>query len=327
MSEVQARRLREGAHTRRSVMLMAGGLLAFPGPVPVRAADTVGDWRRRTGIYRFGLVAPSGYPSRDALDGFARHAAGRLAMPVEALVFRDAPSLVDALISGRLEQAALPALAYGAGEARCQCLVPLAAPVASNGATGLRSVLAVNHDEVKVFADLAGKTVGYGPPGSLTGDIIPAFAFRFLGNRLAASGLSLKAAASFEEAAGRFARGEVAAMFAWEYEGGLVPEAREQSLAGRITAGAGGPPVSALWRSDVVPFGPHCVRADMPAAVRALVAGMMIAMAQEAPDAFDAVSPSLGGGMRAVTAADYAFTLALARDLGTRRSQDRPELP
>ncbi len=306
-----------------AVRLIAGGLLASfvagAWPAAAQTGDNVADWRKRTGVYRFGMIAPAGAAARVGLDAFASHLSGRLGMPAEAFVFPDAASLIDALISGRLEHAALPALGFAAAEVRCQCLIPVAAPLADNGANGIRGVLLANSDRVKGFSDLAGRPIGIGPDGSMTGDVIPSVAFRFLGKPLSDAGFDLRKSETVEAAIAAFVDGKIEALYTWEYEGGDAVAARAQSVAGRISALPGSPPVTVLWRSDVIPFGPHAVRADMPVAIRTLLATTLEALPDDSPEAFDAVSPSLGGGMRAVNAGDYAFVVTLAQALAARR--------
>ena len=71
-----------------------------------------------------------------------------------------------------------------------------------------------------------------------------------------------------------------------------------------------------VWQSPLIPFGPHVLRRDMPAELKALIADALMAMANEAPDALDAVDRSSigGGGFVPAAAKDYAVIEELVAD-------------
>jgi phosphonate transport system substrate-binding protein len=76
--------------------------------------------------------------------------------------------------------------------------------------------------------------------------------------------------------------------------------------------------VRVVWQSDLVPFGPHAVRKDMPEELKTLLLSALTGMTAEAPDALDAVDPSGigGGGFVAATPADYDTVAALVAGSG-----------
>src|SRR5205085_1730708 len=60
---------------------------------------------------------------------------------VEFVVARDYAALIDAQASARIEYAIYSATAYATALQRCGCVEPLVAPVDTDGAAGIRSVL------------------------------------------------------------------------------------------------------------------------------------------------------------------------------------------
>ena len=63
-----------------------------------------------------------------------------------------------------------------------------------------------------------------------------------------------------------------------------------------------------IWRSPLIPFGPHVVRTDLPPQIRRQIDGALAAMATDSPAALDAVDRSSvgGGGFVTVATGDYA---------------------
>lgn len=285
----------------------------------VCAWPAVADWRTETGVFRVGMVesgagggSPQHYaPFRDAVSA-------AIGMPVEVLLLRDAPSLIDAQTAGRIEYAVLSALGFAAGQEMCACLVPLAAPTAASGAFGVQSTLVVRPGEGDGRTALADGPVGYGPSGSLTGDLAPMVSFRFAGKPLREAGLNLSAQPSFETARDAFVAGELVAFFAWDYaapDGAARPGG---GLAATLVARAEDA-AEVTWRSSVVPFGPHVVRDTVPDDVRQALTSMLAALDEVSPAAFDAISPSLAGAFRPTVPGDYDFAIELVRSLSARR--------
>ncbi|MCR9122260.1 MAG: PhnD/SsuA/transferrin family substrate-binding protein [Phyllobacteriaceae bacterium] len=283
------------------------------------ASPAHADWRTETGVFRVGVVdqsAGTGSPERYA--PFRDAVSTAISMPVEILLLRDAPSLIDAQTAGRIEYAVLSALGYAAGQEMCECLVPLAAPTSASGAHGVQSALVVRTGGGDARAVLAAGPVGYGPSGSLTGDLAPTISFRLAGRSLGEAGLDLTAQPSFEAARDAFLSGDLSAFFAWDYAAPDEASRPEDGLAAKVVAmGEGGTEIT--WRSGVVPFGPHAVRDTVPEDVRQALASMLAALNDMSPQAFDAISPSLAGAFRLTAPGDYDYAIELVRSLAERR--------
>ncbi|RNC91358.1 MAG: hypothetical protein ED558_15655 [Oricola sp.] len=285
----------------------------------VSASPAVADWRTETGVFRVGVVgsgagdgSPEHYaPFRDAVSA-------AIGMPVEVLLLRDAPSLIDAQTAGRIEYAVLSALGFATAQETCACLVPLAAPTAASGAFGVQSTLVVRPGEGDGRTALAGGPVGHGPTGSLTGDLAPMVSFRFGGKPLREAGLDLSVQPSFETARDAFVAGDLVAFFAWDY---AAPDGAPRpggGLAATVVA-LGDGAAEITWRSGVVPFGPHAVRDDVPEEVRQALTSMLVVLDEASPAAFDAISPSLAGAFRPTAPGDYDYAIELVRSVSALR--------
>lgn len=284
----------------------------------VAPQTALADWRTETGVFRIGVVGSGdGLSSPGRYEAFRAEVSAAIEMPVEILVLRDAPSLIDAQTSGRVEYAVLSSLGYAAAQQMCTCLEPLVAPTSSDGATGVRSVLVARQSQEGAEGMVSGP-VGYGPPGSLTGDLAPRIAFTLDDAPLEEAGLELVAQPSFEAARAAFLSGELAGLFAWDYATADAEAPQNGGLGAALTADGSSSAVI-VWQSDHVPFGPHVVRDSVPEDVREALREMLVALDAKSPEAYDAISPSLGGGFVAVSGSDYAF----ASRLVSERAQDR----
>lgn len=287
------------------------------GMVPVIVAmvlatgPAAADWRQDLGTFRVGFAAAGGVPVPvDRYEAFRKAVAETLGMPVEIVPERDAPALIDAVASARVEYAVLSALGYATAREMCGCVEPVAAPVNTDGATAFRSILLARAGEAERAADLDGKKVGIGPAGSVAGDMLPASLFRFDGKSLGGSGLDLVRIETARDGLDRLASGEIAALFTWEF---VRPGTARDFVEGpsRYLAQQGSGDVTVLWRSPPVRFGPHVVRKGLPPEARSALRRMLLSLDRESPEAFDSVSPSFGGGFEPVDDNDYRSATAL----------------
>ena len=254
--------------------------------------------------FRIGLVALPGEEAQ--VEGLGRIKAAysrALGLPVEVMVARDYAVLAQAQIDGRIDYAVYSAMAYAAAMRRCGCLAPLAAPVDSDGAIGLRSVLIVRRDDPGAQGRLA-----VGPADSLTTRLAP----------LAASGEAQMAAAegrlveteSAAQAQSMFLHGEVDGFFGWipaleqGEDGGDAPSAGAFS---QLSA-AGLDPSSwrVIWRSAILRYGPHAVRSDLPEPQKKRLSDLLARISGDEIDLGLRLARGHGGSFAAVGADDYA---------------------
>lgn len=254
--------------------------------------------------FRIGLVAlPGEEAGVEGLGQIKAAYSGALGLPVEVMVARDYAALAEAQIGGRIDYAVYSAPAYAAASLRCRCLVPLAQPVDAGGAVGFRSVLVVRTDGPGGAGRLA-----LGPADSLATRLAPLAASREA--REAAAGGRLVEAQSAAHAQALFLRGEVDGFFGWVPATAEDGDGDDAAVSGTLAwlAASGLDPSAwrVAWRSAVLRYGPHAVRADMPAARMERLAGLLARAADDGVDLGARLAGGHGGGFAAVSAADYA---------------------
>lgn len=250
--------------------------------------------------FRIGVVSRDGSDAR--LPGLARieTAFGRaLGREIEVYVARDFGRLIDAHIGGRIDYAVYTTQAFAAAQLRCGCLEPLAAPVASDGSVGIRSLL-----RARPAGSGEPPRLAVGARDSLATRLVP-LALSEAAKAAQAGGLLVDAGTA-GAARALFDDGEVDGYFAWE----------------PVHSGDGGPETDAApeagdgWRSDVIPFGPHAVRAGLGAELAGTVLAVLNGAPWETESAGALLDPRSTGRFIAVTLEDYRPALAAVALLG-----------
>lgn len=272
-------------------------------------------WREEIGTFRIGMVAQPG-AGRTVL-GLARIKeafAGVLAMPVEVFVARDLAALVEAQANARVDYAVYPATAYAVVSRLCACVEPLAAAIGEDGSTGVRAVLIArspgpDRDPPGAQRDppnLAGLRIAVPPAGAVIRDLVatggPA------GLELSASGAVLVEADGAAHAEKMFLDGSVDVILGWE------PSMRSgQPAAGteaRLVA-AGAAPLTLLWRSEPLRYGPHAIRLGLDPEVKAALIAFLTGLRDVMPDVYELLEKQHGGGFLPVSQQDYAIALEM----------------
>lgn len=132
------------------------------------------DWRDDIGTFRIGIVAePNGGNTVPGLAQLTQAFTNALGMKVEFVVARDYASLIEAQANARIEYAIYSATAYATAQQRCACVEPLVAPVDSDGAAGIRSVLLTRDGKLPGLADMETHRIVMPPPDSVGGSFLP----------------------------------------------------------------------------------------------------------------------------------------------------------
>jgi phosphonate transport system substrate-binding protein len=295
-------------------------LLAIAVALVCRPA--LADWRDDVKVLRVGFLA-SQAPAGDAarLEPFRAYLESRIGLPVELVPATTWAALIDAETSARVQYGIFSATSYAAAAASCQCIEPLALPAAFDGSRGFYSILVARaNGPITSLASADGARLALSGEDSVAGRLLPLKGFAANGIDPAtyfstivkedspAAALSALTAGSVDLAAAWSSlAGDAATGYSF---GALAQMARTGSLAMDQ--------VRVVWQSDLVPFGPHAVRKDMPEELKTLLLSALTGMSAEAPDALDAVDPSGigGGGFVAATPADYDTVAALVAGPG-----------
>ncbi len=293
----------------RSVLRVAALALAVVGvaALPARAG-----WRDDLKVLRIGTVAPHGAAYDMArLEPFRAYMQDRLGLPVEIVATADYGALIDAQASARVQYAIHSASSYVTTEALCACVEPVALPTAFDGSHGFHSVLVAHAGgAIASLADARGKRLALTGADSVAGRLVPLKALAAEGIDARSYFSSLLTAPDPEQAITMLFTDEADLATGWSSLSGDAAQGYSFGVFTRmVSAGAlAMDRLKIVWKSPLIPFGPHVVRRDLPEEAKTLIASALMAMADAAPDALDAVDGSSigGGGFAPVTAKDYA---------------------
>lgn len=253
--------------------------------------------------FRIGMVvAASDVPEIEGVSGIREMFSRALGRSVEVIAARDHEALVAAHVAGRVDYAIYTALSYAAA-ARCGCVEPIATPMTSEGAIGVRSILMTRTER-------ALERIAVGAPDSVAGRLAPlalwpdAFEAR--------SAQRLVDFPSAQDAQEEFVAGAVDAIFGWvpvSSSGENLPGGTPDRLAAMSSAGTES---RIEWESDVLRHGPHAVRADLSRDMRQKLVAMLV-------DGTDAelvyINRAYGGGFVAASRDDYQPAVKILESL------------
>lgn len=284
--------------SKHSVVTVLASFLCLHLSVGLSFAQDAG-WRDQIGTFKVGLVVQSGQPLPDR-DLIRAAFSAKLAMPVEVVVARDYPGLIDAQASGRVDYAVYSSLAYAVIAQYCQCVAPLVLPVGSQSGsidgriTGQRIIIRQHRDPISS----GGKT------RLIAAQDTQSFqAWDFVrGEEGFPADLEIVSAATHAEARTLFADRKADTLLDWEFvsddQKGIASEA---SLAG----GEG-------WRSKtVLPLGVHAVRKTIPAEARTLLLALMGNRDDGSENLYEQLEPVHNFSFKAAAEADVAPALIL----------------
>lgn len=287
-------------------------------PPPASAA-----WREDIGTLRVGVAA--GDDARGTvrrMELFRESLADKLDLPVEIVPFGDLLTLSDAQASGRIEYAIHSALSYATTSAVCNCVEPLAVPTFSGGAKSLRVIAIVSGNSTGnvsggIMATGPGAKAKLGVIGSPASNVHLDFARALLeqAGELPAA-FADGAVVAFDDAsaaANALASNEIGGILGWStLTGALADGYSHGTLRSLVQTGA--LPVGQLelaWQSPEIMLGPHAIRRNLPAELKGLLQGHLLALEGSTPAAYDSVSPDLAGGFRPVQPSDYSVVKGL----------------
>jgi phosphonate transport system substrate-binding protein len=317
------------------------GPKAFLAVAAVAALSAAGAhaaaWQDTHKALRVGFITTDGaaYDMRK-LEPFRAYLQAAVGMPVELVPALNYAALIDAEATDRVQYAIHSATSYVTTAARCACVEPLAVPAAFDGAKGFYAIILARADsQIRAPGDAKGKTLAVTAEDSIAGRLVPIKYLARDGIDVNTQFASVVEAKDPATAIAALQAGMVDLAVGWSsmtgdaaigYDFGVL---NSLVRAGSLTMDG----VRVVWRSPLIPFGPHAIRTDLPDDVKMKLASALTAMATTAPVALDAVDRSSfgGGGFKAVTDADYAVIadlIGVAPSAGpTSLSQPAPTPP
>ncbi len=276
------------------------------------AAPAAADWHDDFKVLRVGVLAGSDAGYRLAeLEPFRAYLQDKLGVPVELVPAGNYAALIDAEVSARVQYAINSASSFAAANASCHCLEPIALPTAADGAKGFYSLVVVKADSpVHALSDARGLRLAVAGPDSVAGRLVPMKAFAREGINAGTFFSRIVDTPDPAAAMGALLSGDADAATAWSSLTGDPANGYDFGLLTDLVANGtlSMDQVRVVWQSRLIPFGPHVVLASLPEALRNAIKDALLAMAEEAPDALDAVDRMSegGGGMVAADASLYA---------------------
>jgi phosphonate transport system substrate-binding protein len=308
MTLIQSRRTLAAADSIALRLAVAYALLVLLiGILSVTPARS--EWRAAIKVLRIGIVADAfGRDTAAGIDPFRTSLETALDIPVRIVVYDTAPALIAAHSHARVHYAIYSASAYAATWIRCRCVVPLVAARARDGKLGYHAILLVRPEaRYRSLGDIVGQSFLFSGRGSVAGDLLPRAAFRALG--VDSKDLTQTAGTAVGPLAALTALldGEVEAAFAWSSLSG-DPATGYSRGSLRQMAARGTTPDRALriiWRSPMIPHGPHAIHTGMPRQARAEIVSVLEDLADLYPEAYDAVQRVWSGGFEAIGHSAY----------------------
>ena len=170
------------------------------------------------------------------------------------------------------------------------------------------------------FPGAGGKRLGLGPKDLVSGSLVPRHALTAEGIDPSTFFLSITEYPSPEEAVAGLLEGEVDLAAAWtsmtgrEASGYTFGTFTRMVSEGTLSMDR----VHIIWRSSLIPFGPHAIRSNLPPELKRILSGALLSMAREDIEALDAVDRLGfgGGGFTSPDASLYATVIALVTPTG-----------
>lgn len=273
------------------------------------AVPAAASWRDDIGTLRVGFIAGDNPAYEVArLEKFRWRLQYALAVPVELFPARTYEALIEAQATGRVQYTVLSSLAYLSLDQRCDCVEPLVQPTTGDHARGFRALLVAKNDgSVSTLADARNMRIAVGAKDSLSGRRA---AFAGMGREgIDPQGYFLRIVETpdSETALGQLASGQVDLATAWSSATDPLSTAIGSGPFARLAGDGVLSPstLKVIWQSELIPFGPHVVRKDLPEMAKSNLLQALVEMQNAAPEAYDAIERGYPGGFVAADPALY----------------------
>ncbi|RCS25018.1 phosphonate ABC transporter substrate-binding protein [Phyllobacterium salinisoli] len=291
-----------------AVMGLSGS--AHSDPLGDRLASSQTNWRKDMGRFRIGVAAPRITELNPAEIARLKSAyATALGMPVELVILRDIPALIDAQATERIDYAMETAAAYAAAYAACECVEPLVAPVGVDGSLGIRSILLLRKgvDE----KDLKSAHIALPGDAAKASGFIPISTYMLAGNDTPVVRDNFINAGSTENAEKLFASGKIDGFFGWVPASGNERQPRGGTLSRLTRQGLAKDGYRIAWESSLLRYGPHAVRANLAPEAKLILRRFLVSLSTRDPETYDLLDRVHGGGFVAVGTDDYRLPLKM----------------
>jgi phosphonate transport system substrate-binding protein len=294
---------------------LCGRVIATLALVSIAAPAALADWRDEVEVLRVGVMTGDNARYQMArLEPFRSYLEERLAVPVELISAQNFDALVDAQSSSYLHYAVYSATAFSTAAELCKCIEPLAMPTRAGGETGFYAVLIARAEgPIKSLGDAKGARLALADKDSVAGRLLQMKAFERADIVPSEYFLRIVDTPDPEMAISALLAGEADLAVAWSSLAGSYADGYSFGVLATLVANEelSMDQIHIVWRSPLIPFGPHAIRQDLPDDLKTLLSKALLEMAAESPTALDAIDRFGGQGLVAVGAELYAPITAL----------------
>jgi phosphonate transport system substrate-binding protein len=299
--------------SRETRLALVGGLLMFA--ILAVSGIARADWRDDVTVLRVGVMTGANAPYRLVqLQPFKDYLEARTALPVEFVTAEDFNTLIAAQTGKQVDYAIESATAFVTAAALCECVEALAVPTRADGEAGFYALLVARADgPVKSLDDARGARLAIAQEDSVAGRLLQMRAFAEQGIVPDDYFSEIIEVQDPETAITALLAGEADLAVAWSSLSGNRAAGYSFGVLNDLVAegGLAMDQIAIVWQSQLIPFGPHAVRSDLPADLKRLLSQALLAVASEDPAALDAVDRFAGRGFVAADADLYAPVAAL----------------
>jgi phosphonate transport system substrate-binding protein len=280
-------------------------------------SSAVADWRQDMKTFRIGMIADDG--AGQTVPGLAtlkRAYSQALGLPVEIFVARDYAALIDAQARARVDYAIYSATAYATASLLCSCVEPVVAPVGDEGTTGIVAILVTRDGRLSSLAEIGKHRIAVEPPDSIAGFLLPRLELAGGSVTLTGSEPYLVHADSASAAETMLVDGSVDAIFGWGPAGAETgADISGGTLDRLVAAGLDGSSLTVVWKSPLLRYGPHALRAGLDGEVRKSLVTFLTNLKGLQPDVYDLLDTHHGGGFVEVGVGDYSSAVHMVKQL------------
>lgn len=278
------------------------------------------NWRAEFGTMRIGMIKSHlTDPSPTAQTRIADDFSEILNMPVEVIFTRDFPTLIEGQMAGRIDYAIYSASAYATAHLLCKCVIPLVAPIAENGAEGLRVFLFSQSQNLRKVNDMPSSRIGWMQGDTVTSALLPKAGISILGKPFLGTEPFIAIMEDEAQAVTALNEATLDGVFAWG-QGNSTDRSAETNAKDRLVAlGLENTDIRPIWQSDFLRFGPHAVIQRVPLEARNELTKALTAMRNTNPVLYELLDETLGGGFQSVAETEYIPVISMVNKLSAAK--------
>lgn len=273
------------------------------------AAPAAADWRSDLPVFRVGLLGGENEADRLRNNQCFRVALEeRLGIPVELFPAPDYAGVMQGLLAGQLDYAALGASAYaGIYLQDPNAVEPIFVSAEADGSLGYFAAMYARSDsDIESLDDMRGRSLAYADPNSASGYLIPRAELRQAGINDAEFFSRTGFGGGHEQAVIAVLNGQFDAGVTWVSGQGEASEGFTRGNLRRMVDNGllDMADLRIIWMSNLIPNGPVVIRQSLPQEVKDIVTDYLVNQLETDPQCYRDISFGDGKGWVEV---DHSF--------------------